>query len=52
MGDHEDTIDDERFYWRVCVIGIRVLDDGMSHRWTCLAEAHAVWVDVLLTYMN
>ena len=28
---------EDRFNWRVCPIGSRVLHEGMSYRWTCLA---------------
>ena len=42
MGEHEDTLNEERFYWRVCLIGSHVLDGGMSCRWKCFAGVHAV----------
>ena len=42
VGGHEDTLDEERFYWRECLIGSHILHDGMSYRRTCLAGVHAI----------
>ena len=52
VGGHEDTLYEERFYWRVCLIGSHVLQGGISftggnvlqgymqYEWTCIVELH------------
>ena len=48
MGGHDDTLDEERFYWRVCLIGSHVLPDSiilqadMSCRSTCSMSGHVL----------
>ena len=42
MSGHEDTLDEERIYWRVCCIRNSVLHDGISYRQICLAVVYAV----------
>ena len=44
--DHENTLNEERFYWTVCFIGNHLLHDGMFCRWTCLAGVHVICVDM------
>ena len=42
MSGHEDTLDEERFYWRVCFISNHVLHDDMSYRQICVAVVYTV----------
>ena len=45
-------LDEERFYWWVCLIGSHVVHDGISYRWTCLRSTCSMSGHVLLRYMN
>ena len=42
VSGHEDTLDEERFYWRVCFIRNHVLHDGMSYRQIYVAVVYRV----------
>ena len=38
----EDILQEDRCYWRICIIGVYVLHKGMPYRWACLRGVYVL----------